>query len=214
MTLSPIDYLAAGAALLAIWMCGVTRLAAGLWGLALQTAALALIVGLHGYAAHLPQYFILAGVVLLVKAVAIPWLLARAAVRMDVSRDAILGLAAPGSLLVGIGLFVLGTVVAPSIAVTALHNVGAAGMAVALLGMGMLLMMTRRLAVSQVLGFLVLENGIFLYGLTQTHGLPIIMEMAIVFEVLVGVMIAGLVMTKLNRTFEHIDVTRMRELRH
>jgi hydrogenase-4 membrane subunit HyfE len=59
-----------------------------------------------------------------------------------------------------------------------------------------------------------MENGIFLYGLTQTSGMPLLMEMGILFEALVGVLIAGLVMFRINRSFEHIDVTDMRGLRH
>ena len=86
-------------------------------------------------------------------------------------------------------------------------------MAVSLLLIGMLLMLTRRLAISQVIGFLVLENGIFLYALTQTHGIPLMVEMGIVLDVLVGVMIAGVVIFLLNRSFEHIDVTQLRGLK-
>ncbi len=74
-------------------------------------------------------------------------------------------------------------------------------------------MLTRRLAISQVIGFLVLENGIFLYALTQTHGIPLMVEMGIVLDVLVGVMIAGVVIFRLNRSFEHIDVTKLRGLK-
>ena len=86
-------------------------------------------------------------------------------------------------------------------------------MAVSLLLIGMLLMLTRRLAISQVIGFLVLENGIFLYALTQTHGIPLMVEMGIVLDVLVGVMIAGVVIFRLNRSFEHIDVTELSQLK-
>jgi hydrogenase-4 component E len=75
-------------------------------------------------------------------------------------------------------------------------------------------MLTRRLALSQVIGFLVLENGIFLYGLTQTHGMPLLVEMGVIFDVLVGVLVSGLVIFRLNRSFEHIDVTQLRGLRH
>ena len=82
-----------------------------------------------------------------------------------------------------------------------------------LLGIGMLIMITRRLAISQIIGFLCFENGIFLFGLTQAHEMPVMAEMGIVFEVLVGVMVAGIVINRLNRSFEHIDVTKMRELR-
>jgi hydrogenase-4 component E len=59
----------------------------------------------------------------------------------------------------------------------------------------------------------VLENGIFLYALTQTHGMPLMVEMGVLLDVLVGVMLAGLVIFRLNRSFEHIDVTQLRGLR-
>ena len=58
-----------------------------------------------------------------------------------------------------------------------------------------------------------LENGIFLYALTQTHGMPLMVEMGVVLDVLVGVMVAGLVIFRLNGSFEHIDVTQLRGLR-
>ena len=93
-------------------------------------------------------------------------------------------------------------------------NQGSAGMALALIFIGMLLMITRRLALSQVIGFLTMENGIFLYGLTQTRHMPMLVEMGIVFEVLIGVLIAGVFIFRINRSFEHIDVTEMRRLRH
>jgi hydrogenase-4 component E len=64
-----------------------------------------------------------------------------------------------------------------------------------------------------VIGFLVLENGIFLYALTQTHGMPLIIEMGVLLDVLAGVMVAGLVIFRLNRSFEHIDVTQLTGLR-
>ena len=86
-------------------------------------------------------------------------------------------------------------------------------MALALLVIGMLLMLTRRLAISQVIGFLVVENGIFLYALTQTSGMPLMVEMGVVFDVLVGVMVAGLVIFRLNRSFEHVDVTKLTGLK-
>jgi hydrogenase-4 component E len=74
-------------------------------------------------------------------------------------------------------------------------------------------MLTRRLAISQIVGFLVLENGIFLYALTQTFGMPLMVEMGVVFDVLVGVMVAGLVIFRLDRSFEHVDVTKLTGLK-
>jgi hydrogenase-4 component E len=214
MSLSPIDLLAAGVAVLAVWMCGVTRVRAQLWGLAAQTALLAgvcVALGLRPGAGH---YLVLGATVLVIKALGIPVFLLWSARRLEITRDTGTAFGPTRALFTACGILAVAYFIAPRFAVTAMGNAGAAGVALALLLIGMLLMITRRLALSQVIGFLVLENGIFLYGLTQTHGMPLLLEMAIAFEVLVAVMIAGLVINRLNRSFEHIDVTELRGLRH
>lgn len=214
MQLTTIDLLAASATLLAVWMCGMPGLPSLLRALALQTALLAVITTLVGLQWHASHYLWLAAVVLLVKAVAIPTYLAHAASLLHIRRDDGTWLGTTLALCCGCGVVIASYFLAPCIAVMQLGNAGAAGMALALLLIGMLLMITRRLALSQVIGFLVLENGIFLYGLTQTHGMPLMIEMGVVFDVLVGVLVAGLVIFRLNRSFEHIDVTQLRGLRH
>jgi hydrogenase-4 component E len=156
---------------------------------------------------------VLAGVVITVKALVIPVFLGWIARRIDVRRDKGTGLSPSIALFVGCGILGAGYFLTGRIEGPVSTNPGAAGMALALLLIGMLLMLTRRLAISQVIGFLVLENGIFLYALTQTHGMPLMVEMGVVFDVLVGVMIAGLVIFRLNRSFEHVDVTKLTGLR-
>lgn len=74
-------------------------------------------------------------------------------------------------------------------------------------------MLTRKLAISQIVGFLVMENGIYLFALTQTHGMPMIVEMGILLDVLVGVMITGMLLFNIKKSFEHIDVTQLTDLR-
>ncbi len=214
MNLSDIDLLAGGAALLAVWMCGVTRLQTLLRGLALQTALLGCICIVLGQGAHSEHFLVLAGAVLLIKAIGIPCFLAWAVQRLAVPRDTGATLSPTLALLMACAILGASYFLAPQMAVPAMGHAGAAGVALALLLTGMLIMITRRLALSQIVGFLVLENGIFLYGLTQTHGMPLLVEMGVVFEVLVGVMVAGLVVFRMNRSFEHVDVTQLRELRH
>jgi hydrogenase-4 membrane subunit HyfE len=58
-----------------------------------------------------------------------------------------------------------------------------------------------------------MENGIYLFALTQTHGMPMIVEMGILLDVLVGVMITGLLLFNIKKSFEHIDVTQLTDLR-
>jgi hydrogenase-4 component E len=213
MDLSRIDILAALAAVVGVWMCGVLSLRSMLWGLALQTALLSMVVFVHGHEAHSAHYRLLAGVVISVKAVAIPIFLAWIAGLIDVRRDKGAGLNPSLALFAGCAALAAGYFLAPWIKGLFSGNPGSAGMAFALLLIGMLLMITRRLAISQVVGFLVLENGIFLYALTQTPGMPLMVEMGVVFDVLVGVMVSGLVIFRLNRSFEHIDVTKLTGLK-
>jgi hydrogenase-4 component E len=85
--------------------------------------------------------------------------------------------------------------------------------AMSLLFTGILLMLTRKFALSQIIGFLILENGIYLFALTQTQGMPMIVEMGILLDVLVGVMIAGLLTFRIKKSFEHIDVSQLTELK-
>ncbi len=214
MHFSLIDMLASCAGLLAIWMCGISRLASLFKALAVQTLLLAAIAWMVGWQQHIVQYLVLAGVVLAVKAIAIPAYLSWSARRLAVHRDTGVFLHPTLALLCGCAILMTGFFLAPQLAVPSPGKIGAAGMALSLLMIGMLLMMTRRLALSQVVGFLVMENGIFLYGLTQIHGMPLTLEMGVILDILVGVMVAGIVIFRLNRSFEHIDVTQLRGLRH
>lgn len=214
MNLSQIDLFAAGSAVLAVWMCGVTRVKAQLWGVALQTAMLAGICVLFGIAENQIQLIVLALVVFTIKAAGIPIFLARSAKQMDIDRDKGVGISPTLTLMVGCIVLYLGYSLAPEFAVPSMLNRGSAGMALALIMTGMLLMITRRLAISQVIGFLTMENGIFLYSLTQTHHMPVLVEMGVVFEVLIAVLISGVFIYRINRSFEHIDVSDMRRLRH
>ncbi len=214
MNISQIDMFAAGAAMIAVGMCGVTRIKTLLWGLVLQTAMLSGICVLLAVAESESQLLVTAIVVFLIKGVGIPVFLEKSARRMDIERDKGVSVSPTITLIIGCGVLLIGYFLAPDFAVPAMMNYGSAGMALALIFIAMLLMITRRLALSQVVGFLMMENGIFLYSLTQTRHMPMLVEMGIVFEVLIGVLVAGVFIFRINRSFEHIDVTDMRRLRH
>jgi hydrogenase-4 component E len=213
MHLSDIDLLTAVAAAAGVWMCGITRIEGLLWSLAVQTTVLGVVAVYKGIELHAPVYYLLAALVIGVKAIPIPCFLSWVAGRIGIQRDRGILLAPHLALLAGFGAVTAGYFLAREFIGPGSEHGGAAGMALAHLLIGMLLMLTRRLALTQVIGFLVLENGIFLYALTQTHGMPLMVEMGVVLDVMVGVMLAGLVIFRLNGSFEHIDVTRLRGLR-
>jgi hydrogenase-4 component E len=213
MNLTGIDLLAALAAISGVWMCGVTRLHSLVWIFALQTGVLGVVTALVGVEHASAHYYVLSAGVIVIKALAIPWFLDYTAARVGARRDLGAILHPTLAQLTAIGALAASFFLADQIAPPHATAPGAGGMALCLLLVGMLLMLTRRLAISQVIGFLVLENGIFLYALTQTQGIPLMVEMGILLDVLVGVMIAGVVIFRLNRSFEHIDVTQLRGLK-
>lgn len=213
MELSTIDLLSSLAAVAGVWMCGVTLVRTMLWGLAFQTFLLGAIAALQGLETGTPNYLWLALAVIVIKAGAIPLFLGWTAARIGARRDRGAFLSPPAGLLLGCAVLAQGFLFTSWIAAATTANHVTGGMTMALQLLGMLFMLTRRLAISQVIGFLMLENGIFLYALTQTHGMPLMVEMGVLLDVLVGVMVAGLVIFRLKHSFEHIDVTELRGLR-
>ena len=79
--------------------------------------------------------------------------------------------------------------------------------------LGFLLLVSRKKAVTQVIGFLVLENGVFLFGMTLVKEFPITVEMGVLLDLLVGVFVMGIMIYHINRTFDHIDTTLLTSLK-
>lgn len=85
--------------------------------------------------------------------------------------------------------------------------------AVSLILTGAFLMVSRKKALTQMLGLLVLENGIFLAALITTFGMPLVIEIGIFFDILIGLLLMGLFTFRISDTFEHLDVSKLRRLR-
>ncbi len=79
--------------------------------------------------------------------------------------------------------------------------------------LGMLVMTTRKKAITQVLGLLLMENGLFLMGITMTFGMPLLVEIGILFDVLIGIIIMGIFIFKIRSAFEGIEVDNMTVLK-
>jgi hydrogenase-4 component E len=85
--------------------------------------------------------------------------------------------------------------------------------AVALILTGAFLMVSQPKAIMQIVGLLVLENGIFLAALATTFGMPLVIEIGVFFDLLMGILIMGVFAFRIRDTFDHLDVTRLRRLR-
>jgi hydrogenase-4 component E len=78
---------------------------------------------------------------------------------------------------------------------------------------GLFLIVSRRRAVNQVLGYLILENGIFVFGATLAHQEPLLVELGVLLDVFMAVFVMGITLFHINREFDHIDADRLITLR-
>jgi hydrogenase-4 component E len=212
-----IDAAALGLLALALGGVLVRRLETAILLLGAQGLLLGVAAGATALAENSWRPWAAFGVALVVKAVAIPvilWVvLGRVAQRREVELALSIKLAFP--LAVGLALIayrVAQPFTAGRLAGFETHD--ALPVALALLLLGLFMMITRKKALSQVVGLVTMENGIYLAAVAATRGLPTAVEFGVALDVLTGVALMGLVMHEINSLYQHIDVDRLRSLRH
>jgi hydrogenase-4 component E len=206
--------LAAGMLVSAYLMVGQKALftAIRLYGLqSMLLGAVAIVMGLTDHRSHL-----LASAVLTIalKGVLIPWFLMRVIDRIGIHREIEPILNVPSSLLICLGLTVVGYRVSTGLADGAggaAHHV--IGVSLSMLLMGLFLMVTRRKAVTQILALLTIENAVFLVALGATTGMPLIVELGISFDVIVAVVVLAILVNRIVDRFESMDVSRLSKLK-
>ncbi len=166
-------------------------------------------------AGRVPPHVVALGLVLLLlKAVAIPTLLLRAVRAADVRHEVEPFVSLHVSVLIGTGLvamsFWLATVLVLPRPAPTLVLVPAA---LATLLLGFLILVSRRQAITQVIGYLMLENGVFIFGQTLIRDIPVAAELAILLDLLVGVFVMGIAIHHISREFDHIDTRRLTSLK-
>lgn len=148
-----------------------------------------------------------------VKAGLMPWLLLRAMREAEVRREAEPFIGFSASLILA-GLLVMGAfLLADELPVPTGGAPLLVGSALATLALGALVMVSRKKAVTQVLGYLLLENGVFLFGQTLTGTVPVLVELGIMLDVLAGVFVMGIAIFHINRAFDHMSVPELTALR-
>lgn len=194
---------------------GSLHLRFNLWLFAIQTTSIAMSTVFIGYSTGDSELFVIAALIFIIKAICVPQFLSWIADKLNAQREKKTLLPAPISMHICFCLFALSFLLAKGIPQSHVSSNSALGAAagISLLLSGLMLMLTRSTAIAQVLGFLVIENGIFTFALTQTRGMPLMIEMGILLDVLVAVMISGLLIFKIQKSFEHIDITQLRDLR-
>ena len=155
-----------------------------------------------------------AGLTLLLKVLLLPWLLHRLIRKLNVRWDVEMLLNIPTTMLVGIALVIFSfNLAAPITQLAQGITRGLIGIALACVLLSLLMMLTRRKAVSQVVAFLSLENGLFFAATSATQGMPLVVELGIALDVLVATFIFGIFFFQLRETFDSLDITHMEKLK-
>lgn len=148
------------------------------------------------------------------KAILLPWILHRLVRRLNVKWDVESLINIPTTMLVGVGLVIIAFNVA--LPISQLSNTitrGTLGIALAAVMLSFLMMITRTKAIPQVVGFLAMENGLFLAATSATYGMPMVVELGIALDVLVGAIILGVFFFQIREQFDSLDIRNMEKLK-
>ena len=180
----------------------------------LQGLALVVVSALVGYATGQPDLYVTAVLTLLLKVLLIPWLLHRMIRRLNVRWDVETLINIPTMMLVGIGLVIFSFGLALPISRLS-HSLasGSLGIALACVLLSFMMMITRSKAVPQVIGFLSMENGLIFAATAATNGMPMIVELGIALDVLVGIFILGVFMFQIREQFDSLDIEHLEKLK-
>jgi len=209
--LSPLDsdiaHLLAGSMLLVSFLLLYQdRMFALLNFFALHACVLALSVGWQAYLQRAPHLYITALIALAFKGVFIPVALHRIVVRLGIHRTIEAVVSIGPTMLIGMALVALSIVV--MLPVTATEGVFVRedlAFALSVLLLGLLMMITRRNAVSQVIGFMSLENGLILAA-TGARGMPLVVEISVAFSILIAFLVIGMFLFRIRERFDTVDL--------
>ncbi len=191
---------------------GSARLGACINAVALQGALLALLpLSAHGLSGHT---LLLAALALTMKGIFIPWLLLRAIREVRIRREVEPLIGFVPTLILGTLTTAAAFIFADYLPLLPVHR-GSLFIptSLATLATGFLLLMTRRKAITQVLGYLILENGIFIFGVLLSEAMPLMVEAGVLLDLLVGVFVMGIVLNQINREFSSLNTERLSALK-
>lgn len=179
-----------------------------------QGATLVAATVLVGYATQQPHLYLSAGITLLLKVIVIPLLLHRVITRLDVRWDVETLINIPMTMIIGIALVIFAFNLALPISKLSVSLArGTLGIALACVLLSFMMMITRSKAVPQVIGFLSMENGLFFAATSATYGMPMIVELGIALDVLVGILILGVFLFNIREQFDSLDISHLEKLK-
>jgi len=209
-----VNVLAAFLLLIAFAMLSQRRVLTLIKLLAWQGAALATSTAIVAWSTGQTHLYYSALITVLLKVILIPWVLHRLIDRLFVRWDIETLINIPTTMLIGIGLVIFAFALATPISqMAATLTRSTLGIALASVLLSFLMMIVRQKAVPQVIGFLSMENGLFFAATSATYGMPLVVELGVALDVLVGTFIFGIFFFHIRERFDSLDIRHMEKLK-
>lgn len=205
---------AAGMLVCAYLMVGQKALFTAIRLYAVQSLLLGIVAVTIAFSEPRHHLLVMAALTITLKGILIPWFLMRVIDRIGIHREIEPFVNVPASLLVCLGLTVVGYRVStgfPEETEGVTHHL--VGVALSMLLIGLFLMVTRKKAVTQILALLTVENAVFLVALGVTSGMPLVVELGISFDVILAVLVLGILVHRIVDRFESMDISRLSKLK-
>lgn len=179
-----------------------------------QGLILSIATAVIAYSSAQAHLYVSAALSLGLKAILLPAILHRLIERLEVRWDTESLFSIPVTQLIGILLVVFAFALShPLAALSESVARSTLGIALAVVLLSFLTMITRRKAISQVVGFLAMENGLFFAAVSATHGMPMVVELGVALDVLVGALILGLFFFQIREQFDSLDLSHLEKLK-
>ena len=189
------------------------RLVSAIHAFAWQGALVAAVTTVVAVTGQSPHLYFSALLTLVLKALLIPWMLHRLTRRLSLERHVEAVWRPALTIMAAVGLVIFSYwLVLPMVQqeLTFTRNLVAISLAVVLIGL--LMMVFRQQAVIQVLGFMSMENGLFLAAVSATAGMPLVVELGVAFDVLVAMVLFGVFFFQIRESIDSLDVDRLNRL--
>ncbi len=153
-------------------------------------------------------------IVVSVKGIIFPWMLLRTLSRLNIHRETKPYVGYGLSLIIGIVAVVFSWWISSRL-ILPMTMASSTILPVSLFSLfvGLFLIISRRLALTQVIGYLILENGIYVFGVELAHNQPLFIELAILLDAFVAIFVMGITIFHISRAFDHIDTDQLSNLR-
>jgi hydrogenase-4 component E len=214
LTAQVINMCAALLLLIAFAMLSQRRILSLINLFAMQGLVLSISTAVVAYSSNQTHLYYSAGLTLLLKVLLLPWILHQLIRKLNIKWDVETMFNIPTIMLIGLGLVVFAfNLAAPISQMAGTITKSTLGIAMASVLLSFLMMITRSKAVPQVVGFLAMENGLFFAATSATYGMPMVVELGIALDVLVGMFILGIFFFQIRVAFDSLDLKHMEQLK-